>query len=336
MIKTRKNLPRHTENKLLYESAHTCCVCRTPALPIQIHHIDQNPSNNVENNLVVLCQNCHDEAHTEHKMSKNLTANKLKYYKNEWNEEIRTRASIAMLPRIHSHCAMWTYVNHQRLPDLIRMFNVPFDSDLFDELKNENAIDKYGNPRFLKRGINKEYITIYDHFDWDISQMLHKLYTKAIDDLIVKSVPTEIGAIWSKNQINDLIVAGSIIFCMRGFYFKQMPIIDSEEDRHVHTRSNKIRIEFIANTRHMYGMSALRTNFSGHKFVAALLLVKNMKYESGDLVIECTPLALGYGFSKSSYSTPYPLKYGWAITEKICADIEPDFEEFETFESIFG
>jgi hypothetical protein len=40
---------------------NTCCRCRTPGRPIQIHHIDGDPANNAEENLAVLCLDCHDD-----------------------------------------------------------------------------------------------------------------------------------------------------------------------------------------------------------------------------------------------------------------------------------
>jgi hypothetical protein len=59
MKKPRVKIPRNLENKLYYQAARTCCVCRIPNFPVQIHHIDQDPSNNSEDNLVVICRLCH-------------------------------------------------------------------------------------------------------------------------------------------------------------------------------------------------------------------------------------------------------------------------------------
>lgn len=311
MLKNRVKTPSKIETELLYQSARTCCVCRTPKLPVQVHHIDQNPSNNDIENLIVLCTNCHDEAHTKHDLSQNLNANRLKAFRTKWHNEVLEKSSRAMLPSGNLSQAMWTFVNHQRLPHVMRSADIEFDQYLKELLTEDNIIDQLGIPIFPKKEINKIHKTIYDYFSWDNSQRLHFLYTKAIDDIILNLNPIEIGAIWSKKEIIDLVSPGNLIFCMKGMYFKSANIVDGEEDRYVYSCSKGVEVRFYANTRHMYGNSALYNSFSGHKFVATLLLVKNIGSENGKLVIDCTPLALGYGFVSSEYKTPHPLKYGW-------------------------
>lgn len=41
--------------EILFLSDRTCCVCTTKGNTIQIHHIDDDPSNNEPTNLCVLC-----------------------------------------------------------------------------------------------------------------------------------------------------------------------------------------------------------------------------------------------------------------------------------------
>jgi len=58
---------------LLFECNRTCCVCETPGKTIQIHHIDEASSNNNYDNLIVLCLECHSDAHTEKAFGRNWT-----------------------------------------------------------------------------------------------------------------------------------------------------------------------------------------------------------------------------------------------------------------------
>src|ERR1039458_4973453 len=61
--KTRTEIPAETAAQVLFASDRTCCVCRKPEKPVQIHHLDENPANNDADNLAVLCFDCHHETH---------------------------------------------------------------------------------------------------------------------------------------------------------------------------------------------------------------------------------------------------------------------------------
>ncbi|XVO86527.1 HNH endonuclease signature motif containing protein [Pseudomonas palleroniana] len=306
--KTRKPFSKKIENILLYKSARTCCVCRVPKRPVEIHHIDEDPSNNNEENLVVICANCHDEAHTIHKLSKNLTPERLRDTKKKWEDEVSKRASHAMTSQANLNQAVWTYINHQRLPQIMKAHGIKFDETLHSILIATGVTDKIGIPILKKKKESRFLTTIYDRLEYDEAHRLHHMYCEAIDDLIEASNPIELGAIWSKTEIKDLIAPGTICFCMRGFRFQRGDTIENEEDRVIYAKAKNIEIRFSANTRHMFGSSALYDSFVGHRFIAALIIVKNVDTEDGVLVIRATPLAMGAGFVTSAYDTPYAMK----------------------------
>lgn len=316
MKKIRTTVPRSIESTILYKSAKTCCICRTPSLPIQIHHIDENPSNNSESNLVVLCANCHDDAHTKRALSKNLTPTRLLQFKSKWEADVVSRSSMAMLPHSNLDQAMWTFVNHQKIIPIMNTLGLKFNSAKLNFLVSRGVVDKSGIPIFKLTPKNPNYpgqlITIYDRFEWDDSMRLHELYMDAVDRIIVKSNPIELGAIWTKTDIRSIVLPGSICFCMRGHIFKRGDINNGEENRLVYARSNHIEIQFHAHTRHMYGNSALYDNFVGSRFTASLIHVKDISLEEGSLIVRATPISLGAGFVPNAYSTPRPLRYGWA------------------------
>lgn len=90
---TRIKIPTELSDKLLFEANRTCCVCQIPGKSAHIHHIDLDNSNNIEDNLVVLCLECHNEVHTKNAFGKNWTSSLLKKYKNEWIERVKIRKS---------------------------------------------------------------------------------------------------------------------------------------------------------------------------------------------------------------------------------------------------
>jgi hypothetical protein len=59
--KIRISVPEEVAAEVLVASDHTCCKCEERGLPVQIHHIDENPANGDPLNLGVLCLRCHDE-----------------------------------------------------------------------------------------------------------------------------------------------------------------------------------------------------------------------------------------------------------------------------------
>ncbi len=314
MAKVRKRISNALATSILYRCAKTCCVCKIPQKALQIHHIDENTENNVEENLVALCQDCHDEAHTNHRLSQNLTEERLIAFKNRWEEEIAERASEAMLPHSDGISqAMWTYVNHQWLPEIMRAKHVSFDPERFSLLRAENLIDEDGFPIFQTEPRGRVLATVYDHFDCADARHLHLMYIDAVDKLILNSNPIELGAIWKKSEMRSVLNPGALCFCIRGFRFKRIGRRENkEENRLAYAQSKGIRIEFLVNTRHMYGDSSLYLHFTGNSVVAVLMIVRNIVTENGLLLIQATPLAMGTGFSCSDYNSPYDLRYGWA------------------------
>lgn len=57
MAKTRLQIPKAIRDTVLKEFNHRCAICGTDRP--QVHHIDENPSNNDPLNLIPLCPNCH-------------------------------------------------------------------------------------------------------------------------------------------------------------------------------------------------------------------------------------------------------------------------------------
>ncbi len=94
--KKRIKLPTDTEATVLFKEAHTCAICNDSGLEIQINHIDGNPSNNNEENLIVVCTQHHAKISSKSSISKGFTKKELIKYKYDWEEVInRRRHSLA-------------------------------------------------------------------------------------------------------------------------------------------------------------------------------------------------------------------------------------------------
>ncbi len=76
-------------------SDRTCCVCRAPGLAVQIHHLDEDPTNHDPDNLAVLCLQDHDLTQVRGGFGKALTAAEVQGFRDDWLEHVRLRRARA-------------------------------------------------------------------------------------------------------------------------------------------------------------------------------------------------------------------------------------------------
>lgn len=91
IAKARKPIAQDIAAEVMFASDRTCCVCRSAGKPVQIHHIDENPANNIEENLAVLCLECHDDTQLIGGFGRKLNAPLVSKYKTEWCASVARR-----------------------------------------------------------------------------------------------------------------------------------------------------------------------------------------------------------------------------------------------------
>ena len=83
MPKDRVDIPKAVREKVLGEYDHQCALC--DAVKPQLHHIDEDPSNNDPLNLIPLCPNHHlNEQHNPHKTIDPLKLKLFRIYKHPY------------------------------------------------------------------------------------------------------------------------------------------------------------------------------------------------------------------------------------------------------------
>jgi 5-methylcytosine-specific restriction endonuclease McrA len=108
--KSRITIPELTADKILVRCRHQCCICQAPV--VAIHHADENPSNNKEDNLIPLCGNCHDRASKKGGLSRNITPAQLLIYKRGWELEVEiAKRTAALAPQLRN------VSENERLPE---------------------------------------------------------------------------------------------------------------------------------------------------------------------------------------------------------------------------
>jgi hypothetical protein len=314
---TRLAIPKKLRFKLMYDSRYLCAVCQQRGS--HIHHIDENHANNNEENLVVLCTTHHDEAHTRHQLSQNLTSDALRHAKQQWIAKVKEQRDLAatvsgqlVLAGNHELASMgvtWGYINHRRVgqlarPDLLSQK----EKSYFEYCRAIGIVDQKGilvKPRAVP--LSTDYIgnSIYDWYVHGDDLRLHLLYAAFVDQISRTIQPIHLEREgWTKVRIQELVGPGDFIFLDRGFYFRSVRETRQNQHRRVHTFQRKISVEFYVDTIDMFGTTSMTVSFSGHNHCAALLQLKSMgKNKKGWLVLHCTPIALGVGFGKN-WSSP--------------------------------
>ncbi|MBL8525443.1 MAG: HNH endonuclease [Betaproteobacteria bacterium] len=95
MTKLRVPIPPEIAAATLFASDHTCCYCRERGRPVQIHHIDEDPSNNGDENLAVLCLLCHNDTQIKGGFGRKLNIELVIQYRNDWLTRVLNRRNQA-------------------------------------------------------------------------------------------------------------------------------------------------------------------------------------------------------------------------------------------------
>ncbi len=82
--KRRLDVPSEVAAQVLFLSDRTCCVCHAANKQVQIHHIDDDPSNNALVNLSVLCLECHALTQIKGGFGRKLDPAQVTLYRDDW------------------------------------------------------------------------------------------------------------------------------------------------------------------------------------------------------------------------------------------------------------
>lgn len=89
--KKRVPIPEGLAADVMFAADRTCCVCNKRGLPFQIHHIDEDSSNNIRENLAVLCLLCHDETQIKGGFGRKLKYEVVIRYRDDWDSRVAQR-----------------------------------------------------------------------------------------------------------------------------------------------------------------------------------------------------------------------------------------------------
>src|SRR5689334_5861730 len=87
MKKARIRVPAGVRRDVLTKSSMRCCKCKKQGR--QIHHLDEDPSNNRFDNLVLLCFECHNEVTARGGVAQRADKKTLRVMRESWYELVQ-------------------------------------------------------------------------------------------------------------------------------------------------------------------------------------------------------------------------------------------------------
>lgn len=251
-------------------------------------------------------------------LGKNLDAAGLRNAKKRWTKQVQdVRSRVAtvggQLDQAESSFFMsgitWGYINHKRVVQMVDPAQLDgHGGRLYRECLNRGLVDERGLivlPAGSRPGSSPMSSTIYDHFGYGDDHRIHLLYTEMADHIASSKEVIHIEReSWTRARLKALLEPGSLLFMKRALYFKTVQSTAHNEHRKCRYFKSKIEVEFFMDTVDMFGTTSISTSFSGHQSAAALLQLKSMGSEKGGRwKLNCTPLALGVGFTLKSAAT---------------------------------
>ncbi len=91
MTKNRIPISADQSAEVMFASDRTCCICNERGKTVQIHHIDDDPSNNGRENLAVLCLECHNDTQIKGGFGRKLNSDLVIKYRDKWLLRVKRR-----------------------------------------------------------------------------------------------------------------------------------------------------------------------------------------------------------------------------------------------------
>lgn len=299
----RPPIPTNTMHVVLHKSRRTCCVCRDPSQPIIVHHIEEwakSKSHDISN-LVVLCLNHHDLAHTHKGLSASLPPNQIRDHKKKWENDVGILDAKAILGlKDNQDCARWDWVNIRRVSELMLQLGLKLPKHhVIEYLKSLSIVDKNS----LLRDQSHWMTASPSYFYLDFGE---GMYVGFYLDMLVRTVVSnlhivDITNVISKEELRAIIKAGDFIAIQRGFYFKKIDEFEKgkRQLKEGYYRGHGIRIQFTYDAWYCTSSSARFDSMVGHKEKTVLGFVTGITDSDGTLIVSLSCLAVGSYFASA-------------------------------------
>lgn len=295
----RPPIPADTVIKLLYESKWTCCVCRDKSRGVIIHHIDEwnETKDHSGENLIVLCSEHHDLAHTKKDLTLNLSKTRLKEIKQRWLEEVKLTDTKTIIGLASVNQSRWDFFNHNRIFEIYLkqgISNKKFKTTF--TVQTLGFINELGTYSLADN--NKSQL-----YNFGDGYMLY-FYMQELFNEVLKTLPLiDLTDKFFKSVINSLIKPGVAVAIQAAFYFKdQTKLTGGRGQRRLcYYHRDKVRIEFEFDAYESTSNSAWAVHLRGHKVALVIGFVTSVIEENDELTIIVSCLAMGCHLGEHEY-----------------------------------
>lgn len=297
---SRPPIPEETVNQLLYESNFTCCICKDSSNGIIIHHINEwhiSKSHDQEN-LVVLCPNHHDKAHSHSDLTLNLTKDRLIDFKAKWIEEVKHKTSLALKEKQKSNNNRYDYFNIKRLLELCRHYGISNNNNTFNYLRDINILDKNGNINSYIYWKTASKVTLCLFHPFECNYLY--LYMKELMDLLLECIEVkDLDTLWNKKTVSDFIHEGDFITFSGGVYLKNISKPDGDDQpRLIYSKKREIKVESEINAFWATSSSSYSYLLKGHQSKTFIGQVLSISKNIFGINIKCSTLGIGNNFNQ--------------------------------------
>jgi len=257
-LSKRPPIPEGDVIKLLCESRSTCCVCRSETESIIIHHIKywEESHSHSEENLVVLCLNCHDKAHSKKELTQNLTPSKVKELKRRWLNKVIELDRKRIQGYISEEGVCWDYFNIKRIYELVNSLDIDltnFDKESKNEilkvLQDQGYVNNEGllisQDKFPKKVKDCPPLLLF-MYNYPANMYICSYFGNIFYKIISKLQFKDLNKSWGKKNLVSTIQIGDFITCQGAFYFRELNKrgMSEGQKRIAYRKANGIKIEF--------------------------------------------------------------------------------------------
>jgi hypothetical protein len=286
---TRPPIPSSTLNQVLFANRWTCCVCRNAERPIVVHHIDEWATSRDHSpaNLAVLCTLHHGEAHTKRALELTLTRERLLDAKQTWENYCKNLDLRLALNKSNFRLSTWFYFNHLRIYEMAKDLKIRFD-----RLPGHAELRSFGTCNQLGAIIKPHKPDYFMYADAD-RHALFDYVSEMFFSVIKHTGVLNISDYLDRSLIAPQILIGDIILVQGLHTFSPVkPRIKGADVSEAWRSANGIKISSIINLADATSTSAWCTWLRGQKNVAAIIKVREISRENGEVTIQGTALAI--------------------------------------------
>jgi hypothetical protein len=286
----RPPIPGDVLSKLLFDNRYQCCVCRDPSKPFIVHHIDEwaKSRSHKPANLVVLCLEHHDKAHSKSALSQNLDMKALKTFKESWESEVKVLDARSVIDALTGEYAHWAFINEMRLFELADEHGVRLQSlSTFGRARHDGIVDKNGRPLPVRT------TTFYKYEGAAI--LTRYAFMKELLEEIIEQIPIiNISDHLDRGVIMPSILKGDFVINEGSHTFSPLTNVKrgiGQDCRGVR-RANNVEISFVFDRWGAASSSSKNEWLVGTKTAASLLQVRDIKREDGIVKLTGTVVAI--------------------------------------------